>query len=128
MKSVVMIVHDFPPEGSAGVYRPLRFVRHLPSEGWRPVVIAGAPDCCQRYDPGLLDLVPKSTEVVRVANPDPWKRIHERRKQQVLQMTVSAPTQTAVEVYKSHERPLRSAMRNFIRRLESLAYRPDSSM
>ena len=51
MKSVVMIVHEFPPEGSAGVYRPLRFVRHLPSEGWRPVVIAGDPDCCQRTTP-----------------------------------------------------------------------------
>ena len=27
MKSVLMIAYGFPPEGNAGVYRPLRFLR-----------------------------------------------------------------------------------------------------
>ena len=40
MKSVVMIAYNFPPDGEAGTYRSLRFVRHLPHAGWQPTVIA----------------------------------------------------------------------------------------
>jgi len=52
MKSVVMI-YGFPPEGSAGVYRPLRFVRHLPSFGWHPTVITVDAKSYETYDSSL---------------------------------------------------------------------------
>ena len=76
MKSLAMVSYWFPPEGAAGVYRSLRFVRHLPSHGWQPVVIADDPRCYVRYDPGLLDLVPSNTEIIRVRNPDPWNALN----------------------------------------------------
>src|SRR5687768_9418694 len=40
MKSVLMIAYFFPPEGNAGVYRPLRFVRQLSKIGWSTAVVS----------------------------------------------------------------------------------------
>ena len=54
VKSVVMIAYNFPPDGSAGVYRPLRFVRHLGSMGWKSTVVAADNKRQGRYDPGLF--------------------------------------------------------------------------
>src|SRR5947208_16473187 len=71
MRSVIMIAYSFPPEGNAGVYRPLRFVRYLPTMGWNASVISLDTHCYERYDPGLLDLVPSATEVIRVRRRDP---------------------------------------------------------
>src|SRR5215470_9252779 len=102
MKSVVMIAYVFPPEGSAGTYRPLRFVRHLPSHGWRPVVIAEKTQYYERYDPQLLDLLPSGVEIVRVPNPDLWKAIQERRTQKSRQKISSAPTDVIVRLEGAH--------------------------
>ena len=74
-----MIAHHFPPEGAAGVHRPLRFVRHLPKIGWRPVVIACEQAAYERYDPGLLGLVPPETEIRRVRAWDPWQALQAAR-------------------------------------------------
>ena len=51
MKSVLMIAYYFPPDGSAGVYRPLRFVRHLAARGWQP-------SCCHRERERLCEVRP----------------------------------------------------------------------
>ncbi len=40
MKTVLLITPYFPPMGVVGAKRPLHLCRHLPSEGWRPVVLA----------------------------------------------------------------------------------------
>jgi len=82
-----MIAHAFPPEGNAGVYRPLRFVRHLPTMGWNASVISLDTHCYERYDPGLLGLVPSDTEVIRVRSRDPWQSIQERRGQRIQKKT-----------------------------------------
>ena len=71
MKSVIMIAYHFPPEGNAGSYRPLRFVRHLTAQDWQPTVITLKTDFYERYDPSLLSLVPNDVDVIRVANRDP---------------------------------------------------------
>ena len=51
-----MIVYDFPPEGRAGVYRPLRFLRQLSKMGWSTTVVSADPYGYERYDPELLDI------------------------------------------------------------------------
>lgn len=44
MKRVLMIAYHFPPmQGSSGVQRTLRFVRHLPEFGWEPLVLTAHP-------------------------------------------------------------------------------------
>ena len=79
MKSVVMIAYDFPPEGNAGAFRPLRFVRHLPSVDWQPTVMTTETDFYERYDPSLLSLVPRDIEIIRVRNHDPWQAFRAKR-------------------------------------------------
>ena len=41
MKSVVMIAYFFPPEGSAGTYRSLRFIRQLVKRRLVPAIDVG---------------------------------------------------------------------------------------
>src|SRR5262245_51253193 len=96
MSSVIMIAYFFPPEGNAGVYRPLRFVRHLPAMGWRASVISLDTDYYERYDPGLLDLVPSATEITRVPCRDPWQSIQARRAQRIQQKLIGTSVETVV--------------------------------
>src|SRR5437879_11529438 len=86
-----MIAHAFPPEGVAGVYRPLRFVRHMPSLGWQPTVITLDAGTYERYDPTLLGQVPDDIEVIRVRNGDPWQALLAKRNQRVQIQLAKAP-------------------------------------
>lgn len=67
MKSVLVIAYFFPPLGGGGVQRTLGFVRHLPSFGYQPVVLAAAPSVAYwAMDESLLADVPSDVEVHRV--------------------------------------------------------------
>src|SRR5438309_10980438 len=108
MRSVIMIAYAFPPEGNAGVYRPLRFVRHLPAMGWNPSVISSDTNCYERYDPGLLGLVPSTTEVIRVRSRDPWQSIQTRRAQRIQKRLTCASVETEARLRVAHQAPVRS--------------------
>ena len=73
LKNVIMIAHDFPPEGNAGAYRPLRFARHLLNHDWVPTVVSATPSQYERYDPALLQSVPEEVEVIRIQYSDWWQ-------------------------------------------------------
>ena len=127
MQSVILIAHCFPPDGSAGVYRPLRFVRHLPAMGWSVSVIAAdlAPSGWTRYDAALLALVPSETEVVRVRSRDPWQAIQARRAQHMQKKLSSVPVATAEQLRATHHAPTRAFMREIVRTVEAWCYHPD---
>ena len=128
MKTVVMIAHAFPPEGSAGVYRPLRFARHLPTMGWLPSVISAATDSYERYDPELLELVPTGIEVSRVPSRDPWQSVQRRRAHWNLRR-VKSTARDAVAPSSSTQQPrIRSVLREVVRRAEAWLYHPDMAM
>ena len=38
-----MIVHQFPPQVTAGVFRTVRFTKYLPAFGWTPIVLTATP-------------------------------------------------------------------------------------
>ena len=42
MKKVLVIANPYPPQASAGTTRVVRFLRHLPAQGWEPTVAGGA--------------------------------------------------------------------------------------
>src|SRR5215471_5394899 len=128
MKSVVMIAYIFPPEGNAGTYRPLRFVRHLPAHGWRPVVIANAPYSYERYDPTLLNLVPPETEILSVRNPDRWAAFQQGREQRSREINARSSTETLEQTEASERRPLRSVARGVAHKIEGIVYHPDPEM
>lgn len=66
MKRILMIAYHFPPmAGSSGMQRTLRFVQHLPSLGWQPVVLTVHPRAYQNTSDDLLADVPAATVVYR---------------------------------------------------------------
>ena len=128
MKSVIMIAYSFPPEGHAGVYRPLRFIRYLPALGWRPTVISLKTDVYDRYDPELLSLVPPETAVIRVPNPDPWKALQEWRGRRIQQKLSEAPRDEIQKIHMAHHASFRSSIREMVRIMEAWCYHPDGEM
>jgi glycosyltransferase involved in cell wall biosynthesis len=61
-----MIAYHFPPlAGSSGIQRALRFVQHLPSFGWEPLVLTTHPRAYEITDPELTAEVPGHVIVKR---------------------------------------------------------------
>lgn len=61
-----MIAYHFPPlAGSSGIQRTLRFVQHLPSLGWQPLVLTASPRAYEKTSDDLLADVPANTVVRR---------------------------------------------------------------
>jgi hypothetical protein len=127
MQSVVMLAYCFPPDGSAGVYRPLRFVRHLPAMGWSARVIAAdlAPYGWTRYDPTLLALVPSETEVIRVRSRDLWQAVQEWRAHRIQEKLARVPVATVERLRAAHHAPARSFLREIMHTVEAWCYHPD---
>lgn len=66
MKRVLMVAFHFPPAaGSSGIQRTLRFVQHLPSLGWQPVVLTADARAHERTSPDLMADVPPDVAVLR---------------------------------------------------------------
>ena len=128
MKSVLMIAHDFPPEGNAGVYRPLRFVRSLPKFGWQPTVVSLAANCYERYDPQLLAAVPAATKIIRVANNDPWRTFQHWRAKRLERSLSGASNEKIRQVNSVHEKSSRVFLREAVRNVEARIYHPDPEM
>lgn len=66
VKSILMVAFHFPPlAGSSGIQRTLRFVQHLPSLGWEPLVLSADPRAYERTSDDLLRDIPERTVVHR---------------------------------------------------------------
>jgi len=70
-KNVLMITYHFPPLSGSGVFRSLKFAKYLPQFGWDPIVLgADRARADWRYvDQSLLDEIPDSVDVIRIADP-----------------------------------------------------------
>jgi glycosyltransferase involved in cell wall biosynthesis len=65
LKRILMVAFHFPPAaGSSGIQRTLRFVQHLPSLGWEPVVLTAHSRAHERTSADLLRDVPAGVRVV----------------------------------------------------------------
>jgi glycosyltransferase involved in cell wall biosynthesis len=51
VKRVLFLAYHFPPIGGAGVQRSVKFVRHLPSFGYEPIVVTGPAAVGSRWTP-----------------------------------------------------------------------------
>jgi glycosyltransferase involved in cell wall biosynthesis len=127
MKRVLAIAYYFPPEGSAGTYRSLRFVRHLPHAGWLPTVICAEPQHYERHDPELLESVPPETDVIRVRAHDLWQTIQAWREARTRQRLSTVSAEMAAHIRAKHSAPLRTVLRRSIRTLEAHYYQPDAA-
>lgn len=122
MNTVVMIAHDFPPEGNAGTYRPLRFARQLQTMHWKTKIISALPSQYERYDPGLLAMVPIETEVVRVKGYGLWQGLQGwRSKRNRQQSSTGGPA----EIGEAEHGTFPPWIREVVRNLEAWCYHPD---
>ncbi|MFZ5585546.1 MAG: glycosyltransferase [Thermodesulfobacteriota bacterium] len=71
MRSLLFISYVFPPSGGAGVQRAVKFVKYLPAQGWRPVVVTPARPSVPLRDPGLLGELPPEVVVRRLVSLEP---------------------------------------------------------
>lgn len=65
MKTVLIVASDFPPRGTIGSQRPIRFCRHLPAHGWRAIVLTTSERCAFPRDDSLMRWVPEGLHIVR---------------------------------------------------------------
>jgi glycosyltransferase involved in cell wall biosynthesis len=128
MKSVVMVAYNFAPEGNAGAYRPLRFVRQLPFKGWKPTVLTLETDYYERYDPRLAELIPEEVSVIRVRNPDPWQAFQAKRSQRARKKFFTISKEGNAVVQGEHQSTLRQFLRTAVHSLETWCYHPDMAM
>ncbi|MGH7231210.1 MAG: glycosyltransferase, partial [Nitrospiraceae bacterium] len=127
-KSVIMIAYYFPPEGNAGVYRPLRFLKELDRKGWHTTVVCCEPYEYERYDPQLLSQVPKDSQIVRIKYRDPWRAFQTWRGARVERKLAGSSHEEAQQVVAGHHAPWRSKLREEVRMAEAWVYRPDIAM
>jgi len=86
VKRVLFLAYYFPPLGGAGVQRTVKFVEHLPSLGYEPVVVTGPQRRTLEWSPddeSLAAAIPEGTRVLRVPGSDPprstgWRSRAER--------------------------------------------------
>jgi glycosyltransferase involved in cell wall biosynthesis len=71
VKKILFITHNFPPIGGAGVQRPVKLVKHLPSFGILPLVLTGLGRSNSRWTPEDLSLasdIPAEVPVFRTGS------------------------------------------------------------
>lgn len=69
-RRLVLIASDLPPYVSGGIYRPLSLIEYGIREGWKITAITTAiRDSAPPIGAGLLNLVSKKAEVLRIAPP-----------------------------------------------------------
>lgn len=122
---VVMLAFGFPPEGNAGAYRPLRFVRRLKSFGWNATVVTARPGQYERFDPTLLEKVPGETEVIRVESQDLWQRFQSWRARGEAGRVQPDQTISQTPEPKKPQQTVRQRVRGLARQVEAWWYHPD---
>lgn len=71
-KKVLIITYYWPPSGGSGVQRWLKFVKYLPTFGWKPYVFTPANPTFEIQDESLLRDVPKEAEIIRFPIWEPY--------------------------------------------------------
>ena len=73
-RNVLFICYSFPPVGGAGVQRSVKFVKYLPNEGWRPIVLTVQNPSVPVLDNTLFKDIPTGTQVLRSKTWEPSYR------------------------------------------------------
>jgi glycosyltransferase involved in cell wall biosynthesis len=65
VNKVLVISYHFPPTGGAKTRRMLKFLKHLPTFSWQPIVLTANNPRIFNFDPSLIDELPKGIEIHR---------------------------------------------------------------
>ncbi len=66
MKRSLIIIYYWPPSGGSGVQRWVKFVKHLRSFGWEPIIYTPENPFVQETDESFLREIPENIEVLRL--------------------------------------------------------------
>ncbi len=66
MKRALIIIYYWPPSGGSGVQRWVKFVKHLRSFGWEPIIYTPENPFVQETDESFLREIPENIEVIRL--------------------------------------------------------------
>lgn len=70
MKKILMLSYDFPPMGSAGAIRVLKFAKYFKTMGWNPLVVTSTPKTYYFRDDSLITEAESSgVEIHRTRGP-----------------------------------------------------------
>lgn len=72
MRRVLILTYYWPPAGSSGVQRWLKFVKYLRDYGWEPIVYTANNPEVSAIDESLLNDIPEGIEVIRRNVPEPY--------------------------------------------------------
>lgn len=72
MPKVLIITYYWPPAGSSGVQRWLKFVKYLREFGWEPVIYTAKDPEVSSLDESLVRDIPVGLEVIRRHVPEPY--------------------------------------------------------
>ena len=72
MHRVLILTYYWPPAGSSGVQRWLKFVKYLREYGWEPIVYTANNPEVSATDESLFKDVPDGVEVIRRNVPEPY--------------------------------------------------------
>ncbi|MHC1703202.1 MAG: glycosyltransferase family 4 protein [Tenuifilaceae bacterium] len=72
MRRVLIITYYWPPAGSSGVQRWLKFVKYLREFGWEPIVYTANNPEVSAIDESLFNDIPEGIEVIRRNVPEPY--------------------------------------------------------
>lgn len=73
MRKVLIITYYWPPSGGAGVQRWLKFVKYLPSLGWKPIIYTPENPESPSEDESLVKDIPKEAEVLKTKIWEPYE-------------------------------------------------------
>lgn len=67
MKKILIITPHFPPSNLAGIHRSRLFAQHLPSFGWKPVILTVHEKFYEeKHDWNLVKLLPEDLQIEKV--------------------------------------------------------------
>jgi len=72
MRRALIITYYWPPAGSSGVQRWVKFVKYLREYGWEPVVYTANNPEVASLDESLSKEIPNGVEVIRRNVPEPY--------------------------------------------------------
>lgn len=64
-RKVLMVAYEFPPEGSRGTKRAIKFIKYLPTLGWDPIVLTVKNGNHDFHDGSLLSEIPGFEDIYR---------------------------------------------------------------
>ncbi|HLG31728.1 MAG TPA: hypothetical protein VI362_01715, partial [Ignavibacteriaceae bacterium] len=72
MKKVLFISYYWPPSGKATLQWPLKIIKHLPMNGWEPLVLTVTEDTFSESDETFLNDIDPGLKVFRAKSIEPF--------------------------------------------------------